>query len=205
MGVDYINKRYKMDKVEVLYLGIFNKYNINIDKKREGIFKIVSCVRFVEVKRIDRIVNSFEKIDSVKILWIYIGDGEFFEEVKLYVEKKFSKKSNILYNFLGFMKNEDILNFYVNENFNLFVNISKLEGFLVFIMEVMLYGIFVVVIDVGGIKEIVKNGINGFLFDKDFLDFDFVSFIERFVIMSEEDYKKFCFVVRKIWEENFNV
>ena len=204
MGAEYINKRYQTDKAEVSYLGTFNKYNINIDKKREEVFKIVSCARLAPVKRIDRIVDSLEKVESVKISWTHIGDGEFFEKIKSYAQEKLGEKSNIQFKFLGFMKNEDILNLYASSNFNLFVNTSQSEGLPVSIMEAMSYGIPVVATDVGGTKEIVKNGINGFLLDKNFSDFDLASLIERFATMSEEDYKKFCLAARKTWEENFN-
>lgn len=204
MGAKYINNRYQTNKAEVSYLGTFNKHNVNIDKKKDEVFKIVSCARLVPVKRIDRIVDSLEKIDSVKISWTHIGDGELLEKLKLYAQEKLGRKSNIQYNFLGFMKNEDILNLYAKENFNLFINTSQSEGLPVSIMEAMSYGIPVVATDVGGTKEIVKNGINGFLLDKDFSDFDLATLIERFATMSEEDYKKFCLAARRTWEENFN-
>jgi glycosyltransferase involved in cell wall biosynthesis len=204
MGTDYINKRYQTNKAEVSYLGTFNRYSVNIDKKRDEIFKIVSCARLAPVKRIDKIVDSLEKIDSVKISWTHIGDGELFEKIKSYAQEKLGKKSNIQFKFLGFMKNDDILNLYAKENFNLFINTSHSEGLPVSIMEAMSYGIPVIATDVGGTKEIVKNGINGFLLDKNFSEFDLASLIERFATMSEEDYKRFCYGARETWEENFN-
>ena len=204
MGAEYINKRYQTDKAEVSYLGTFNKHNVNIDKKKDEIFKIVSCARLAPVKRIDRIVDSLEKIDSVKISWTHIGDGELLERIKSYAQEKLGKKSNIEFEFLGFMKNEDILNLYATENFNLFINVSQSEGLPVSIMEAMSYAIPVVATDVGGTKEIVKNGINGFLLDKNFSDIDLANLIEKFATMSEEDYKKFCLAARRTWEENFN-
>ncbi|ADQ08011.1 glycosyl transferase group 1 [Caldicellulosiruptor hydrothermalis 108] len=204
MGAEYINNRYQTDKAEVSYLGTFNKHNVNIDKKKDEIFKIVSCARLAPVKRIDRIVDSLEKIDSVKISWTHIGDGELLERIKSYAQEKLGNKSNVHFKFLGFMKNEDILNLYASSNFNLFVNTSQSEGLPVSIMEAMSYGIPVVATDVGGTKEIVKNDINGFLLGKNFSDFDLASLIERFATMSEEDYKKFCLAARKTWEENFN-
>ncbi|WPX09117.1 glycosyltransferase [Anaerocellum danielii] len=204
MGAEYINKRYQTDKAEVSYLGTYNHHNVIIDKKREEVFKIVSCARLAPVKRIDRIVDSLEKIDSVKISWTHIGDGELFEKIKSYAQEKLGKKSNIQFKFLGFMKNEDILNLYAEENFNLFINTSQSEGLPVSIMEAMSYGIPAVATDVGGTKEIVKNGSNGFLLDKTFSDFELASIIEKFATMREEDYKKFCLAARKTWEENFN-
>jgi len=204
MGAEYINNSYQTNKAEVSYLGTFNKHNVNIDKKKDEIFKIVSCARVVPVKRIDRIVDSLEKIDSVKISWTHIGDGELLEKIKLYAQEKLGRKSNIEFKFLGFMKNEDILNLYATENFNLFVNVSQSEGLPVSIMEAMSYAIPVVATDVGGTKEIVKNGINGFLLDKNFSDNDLANLIEKFATMSQEEYKKFCLAARRIWEENFN-
>lgn len=207
MGAEYINKRYCTDKAEVSYLGTFNRQNVKSDKKKGEIFKIVSCARVVPVKRIDRIVDSLEKIekiDNVKISWTHIGDGELLEKIKLYAQEKLGKKSNIEFKFLGFMKNEDILNLYATENFNLFINVSRSEGLPVSIMEAMSYAIPVVATDVGGTKEIVKNGINGFLLDKNFLDNDLANLIEKFATMSEEEYKNFCLAARRTWEENFN-
>ncbi|BCS82141.1 glycosyltransferase [Anaerocellum diazotrophicum] len=204
MGAEYITRRYQTEKAEVSYLGTFNKHDVNIDKKRDEIFKLVSCARLASVKRIDKIVGSLEKIYSIKISWIHIGDGELLEKIKSYAQEKLDNKRNIQFKFLGFMKNEDILSLYAKENFNLFVNTSQSEGLPVSIMEAMSFGIPVVATDVGGTKEIVKNGINGFLLDKNFSDFELASLIEKFATMSEEDYKKFCYGARKTWEENFN-
>ncbi|ABP65842.1 glycosyl transferase, group 1 [Caldicellulosiruptor saccharolyticus DSM 8903] len=204
MGAEYINKRYNTDKAVVSYLGTFNDYEINLNKKRSRPFKIVSCARVVPVKRVEKIVDSLEKIEGYKILWTHIGDGELFESLKEYAQRKLSKKENITYNFMGFLPNSKILDLYAKEDFNLFVNTSSSEGLPVSIMEAMSFGIPVVATDVGGVREIVKDGSNGYLLEKDFTEDELSSLIEKFIQMPEGEYQRFCTEARKTWEERFN-
>ncbi|WP_271629137.1 glycosyltransferase [Caldicellulosiruptor sp. DIB 104C] len=204
MGAEYINKRYNTDKAVVSYLGTFNDYEINLNKKRSKPFKIVSCARVVSVKRVEKIIDSLEKITDYEISWIHIGDGDLFGNIKNYADEKLSKKENISYNFLGFMPNDRITELYAKENFNLFVNTSSSEGLPVSIMEAMSFGIPVVATDVGGVREIVKDGSNGYLLEKDFSADRLSSLIKRFIEMPEIEYQRFCIEARKTWEEKFN-
>ncbi|WP_039767485.1 glycosyltransferase [Caldicellulosiruptor sp. F32] len=204
MGAEYINKKYNTDKAVVSYLGTFNDYEINLNKKRSKPFKIVSCARVVSVKRVEKIIDSLEKITDYEISWIHIGDGDLFGNIKNYADEKLSKKENISYNFLGFMPNDRITELYAKENFNLFVNTSSSEGLPVSIMEAMSFGIPVVATDVGGVREIVKDGSNGYLLEKDFSADRLSSLIKRFIEMPEIEYQRFCIEARKTWEEKFN-
>jgi len=204
MGAEYINKRYNTDKAAISYLGAFNPYEINFDKRRSKPFKIVSCARVVPVKRVEKIIDGLEKISDYEISWTHIGDGELFETIKKYAEEKLSKKENITYNFVGFMPNSEIIDLYAKEDFNLFVNTSSSEGLPVSIMEAMSFGIPVVATDVGGVREIVKDGSNGYLLEKDFSADRLSSLIKRFIEMPEIEYQRFCIEARKTWEEKFN-
>ncbi|WAM34005.1 glycosyltransferase [Caldicellulosiruptor morganii] len=204
MGADYINEKYNTDKAAISYLGTFNGYEVNPDKKRLKPFKIVSCARVVPVKRLEKIVDSLEKIENHKISWTHIGDGELFESLKEYAQRKLSKKENIKYNFMGFLPNDKIIEFYAKEDFNLFVNTSSSEGLPVSIMEAISFGIPVVATDVGGVREIVIDGVNGYLLKRDFAEEDLAGLIKRFIEMPEEEYRRFCMGAIKIWEEKFN-
>lgn len=203
MGAEYINKRYNTNKADVSYLGTFNNHEIKLNKSRKP-FKIVSCARVVSVKRIEKIVDSLEKIKHHEVVWTHIGDGELFESLKEYAFKKLSGKKNITYNFVGFMPNSQIAEFYIKEEFNLFVNTSSSEGLPVSIMEAISCGIPVVATDVGGVKEIVKDGVNGYLLNKDFSEEALSSLIEKFIEMPDDEYIEFCKNARKTWEEKFN-
>lgn len=102
------------------------------------------------------------------------------------------------------MPNSKILDLYAKEDFNLFVNTSSSEGLPVSIMEAMSFGIPVVATDVGGVREIVKDGSNGYLLEKDFTEDELSSLIEKFIQMPEGEYQRFCTEARKTWEERFN-
>ncbi len=64
---------------------------------------------------------------------------------------------------LGFTANYDILNFYKSNPVDLFINVSESEGIPVTIMEAMSYGILCLATDVGGVKEIVFEGVGNLL------------------------------------------
>lgn len=204
MGADYINKRYSSKKALTSYLGTFNEYPVDLDKSRKEVFKIVSCARLVPIKRIHKIVEALGLINEHNILWTHIGDGELFEEVKAYAEKKLGEKNNIQFRFAGFMPNQKILELYSKENFNIFVNTSQSEGLPVSIMEALSSGIPVIATNVGGVSEIVFHGENGFLIDENFSCEQLAKLIVEFIEMDDNEYHKFCKNARKSWEENFN-
>ena len=76
---------------------------------------------------------------------------------------------NIKIDFRGNVKNSDLLEVYKNNQFDLFLNVSLSEGIPVSIMEALSFGIPCIATDVGGTKEIVIDGYNGWLLKKDFI------------------------------------
>lgn len=93
---------------------------------------------------------------------------------------------------------------YGKESYNVFINVSSSEGVPVSIMEAMSFGKLIVATDVGGTKEIVDDGLNGFLLPCEFEVKQLVNTLTKIYKMSEEQYKKMCICSRKMWETKAN-
>ncbi|MCX7641364.1 MAG: glycosyltransferase, partial [Elusimicrobiales bacterium] len=87
------------------------------------------------------------------------GEGPLF---KTCIKKIYEYKLEKNFFLLGYVTN----NFDFLKEINLFVMPSKEEGLGSAIIEAMTFGLPVVGTDAGGIKEIVKDGINGFIVPK---------------------------------------
>ena len=59
-------------------------------------------------------------------------------------------------------------------------------------MEAISMGLPVIATDVGGTREIVENGKNGYLLDKDCTVKEIVESLNGFHSMNSEQYKKMC-------------
>jgi len=97
------------------------------------------------------------------------------------------------------------MKYYENNGVDLFINLSDIEGIPVSVMEAMSYGIPSIARDVGGISELVINGLNGILLPEN-TDANFISLKINNLIDAKErnlDYfnrKK----VKQFIKENYN-
>ena len=71
-------------------------------------------------------------------------------------------------------------------------------------MEAISMGLPVIATDVGGTREIVENGKNGYLLDKDCTVKEIVESLNGFHSMNSEQYKKMCDNALGIWKERSN-
>lgn len=201
-GSEYLKKEYPKykDKAKCSYLGTFDHGLTGFDKT----FHIVTCSRVVEFKRLDRLIEAFAGMkDSLgDVYWTHIGEGPLSEEVKALCKEKLG--DSVKYEFLGDFTNQQVLEYYQNHPVNLFINVSRIEGLPVSMMEVISYGIPVLATEVGGVNEIVYDDVNGFLLKKDFTNEEFAQRLNRFINMSDEEYLEFRKNARRIWEEKFN-
>jgi glycosyltransferase involved in cell wall biosynthesis len=97
---------------------------------------------------------------------VHFGDGDLMERIQNYARDKLSSKSNIRYDFKGFVENYEILNYYRTNPIDLFINTSDVEGIPYSIMEAFSFGIPAISRNVGGNAEIIENYVNGFLFNE---------------------------------------
>lgn len=154
--------RHKVKSITI-YNGIeFNK-NPNIKENRnKDIFAFLFVGRLTGVKNIELLLEGLKYLKDKKIKFFcnIIGDGD--EKDKLI---KLSEVYNIneLIKFHGY---SDDIDRFMNLS-DVLVLTSHMEGIPITIIEAFKNGLPVLASDVGGIREMIDNGFNGILFDKE--------------------------------------
>jgi colanic acid/amylovoran biosynthesis glycosyltransferase len=121
---------------------------------------LLSLSSCVTVKNIDKIIEAIslisQKSPSLKITWHHIGDGPERSRLMKLSSELFSK-SNVCWNFVGALPNDEVLRFLSETPIDLLLNTSTSEGIPVSVMEAMSHGIPAVAPNVGGISEIISE------------------------------------------------
>ncbi len=179
----------------------------NLNKKNEtnnSSLSIVSCSNIIPLKRINLIIEALAQIENIQIKWTHFGDGELAAETKNYADKVLSSRPDIKYSFAGQISNKELLNYYSNNPVDLFINASETEGLPVSIMEAFSFGIPAIAMNVGGISEIIQDGVNGFLLSADSSANEMAAAIINFHSLSETEKNNFRSGAFNTWDEKFN-
>ena len=203
-GKDYYTKLFPdlTHKMFVSYLGV-PEQSISpfiVAKK----FKIISCSYIIPLKQINLIIDALEIIETIEIEWVHFGTGTEEELIKEYAKQKLSKKKNIIYEFKGYVSNNQIHEFYKNNTIDFLINCSITEGIPVSMMEALSYGIPIIGTNVGGVKEIISDSYNGFLMSNLPSKFEVADTIKKFYELSEEEILKMRQNAYNTWGEKFN-
>ena len=187
------------DKFKTAYLGTSD----NGTGSFSNTFLILTCSRTVPLKRLDKLIDALAllKDSNAELYWTHIGDGSEQEKIKAFAKEKLEFMN---FEFLGQMSNKEVYSYYKNHPVNLFVNISSTEGLPVSIMEASSFGTPVLATDVGGTREIVIDGYNGFIINPDFETKELAEKISEFYYMPPEKYLQMRKNSRAHWEQNFN-
>lgn len=147
------------DKIHVFRLGTVD-HGLNPIPRENDIFTVVSCSNVVPLKRVDLIFDAINSIKKFKIRWIHFGDGAAFDELK---DKVAKSKTIHEIELRGRQSNQAVMEFYKTTPIHLLINLSTSEGIPVSMMEALSFGIPCIGTDVGGVHEIIENGVSGFL------------------------------------------
>lgn len=165
---DYLKRTYgfNQDILVLSRLGVAD-HTICAMPTDKNVLHLVSCSFLTEVKQVDKIIKSLKIIASrmkgVNFSWTHIGDGILYDDLLLLAENELSNLENVKYDFVGNYANDEVYEFYAKNKIDVFLNVSLSEGVPVSIMEAMSCHIPIVAPNVGGIKDMVLNGYNGFL------------------------------------------
>lgn len=182
-GKKYLDKRIGFhNNVIAMHLGILDNGVGFYDDSQIPI--IVSCSSVIPLKRIELIIDALSQVKS-RYKWIHFGDGPDFDRIK---KLAFEKLNGNSYEFKGNRNNQEIVQFYKNNNVKMFINASSTEGVPVSIMEALSFGIPVIATDVGGVSEQIKSGYNGELVDKCISNKDLALAIEKILNTDETSY-----------------
>ena len=187
------------NKITVFRLGT-EDFGMNPPITSDIDFTIVSCSNVVPLKRVSMIFEAINQIDKFKIRWYHFGDGVCFEDLKEKVASSNCKHNVIL---MGRKSNETIMNFYKSTPVHLFINLSTSEGIPVSMMEALSFGIPCLGTDVGGVHEIIKNNVNGYLIPEDSSVKDVSEEIVKIKSISMEGMLLLRSQARLFWENNY--
>lgn len=164
-GKSYLQKKYPflIGNLHTARLGTTDPGYLNI-QPGDNDLSIVSCSFIVREKRLHLIVETIkyflEKNPLRKIKWTHIGDGVLYDQLRAYVSERLDARTEVI--FKGYLRNDQVMELYQKEKFDVFMNVSDSEGIPVSLMEASSFGIPMIATNVGGNSEIV-NSENGIL------------------------------------------
>lgn len=152
-----------VDKFKVIYNGIDLPNNFNFKKEKKDNEVELSFVGRLSSPKLPELaikaINLLPTATKEDMKFLVIGTGKKYSMLE-----EMAKKYKINIEFAGEMNPDDSLVLLAKSD--VFVFISKWEGFPYSILEAMSLGLPVIASDVGGIKEMV-SGENGILFKND--------------------------------------
>lgn len=187
------------DKVVVSRLGSAEPIEVGAPMIEEEGHTIVSCSNLIAVKRVDRILDSLEKIsDETPLTWIHFGGGALERDLRDRASQV--ERPGLTIEIRGATPHSEIMEFYRTHKIAAFVNVSDSEGLPVSIMEAISNDIPVVATDVGGTAEIVGGGLKtGQLIPADFTTNDLAETLLRVVTAGPGTYAP-----RETWARYYN-
>ena len=198
IGESYFKKKYPLCQTTIARLGSFD--GGVCPKNSIGCVNIVSCSSLWPLKRVNLIQQSVALLSekyNMKVCWTHMGgDGIDLQNLKNKAANYQTDKFRLV--LLGSLKHADVLEYYKANPFDLFVNLSTIEGVPVSIMEAISYDIPIVATNVGGTADIVVSNRTGELVSSN------PTVEEVADTMYEVLNKKQSYSPRLFWDENFN-
>lgn len=168
-GKQYLRIKYPKysNKIFQGSLGMYNPNVVNI-RNSSNVLRILSCSFLQPVKRLNLIFEALKILDNrdkISVEWVHIGNGPLFS--KMHNELNSFKGHCVKMKLLNYESQSSLFDYYRNNSFDLFLNVSESEGRAVSIMEALACGIPVLATNVGGNPEIVTEDV-GYLIDVGF-------------------------------------
>ncbi len=201
-GMKYTEKRIsKWPSQKLSYLGSEPLPQPTIDKT-EGNFRFISCSSVIPLKRVNLILESILSIEKeYTIHWTHIGDGPLLNQLRNNLAEV---STHHTIEFVGNKTNQDVLEIYKNQKFDLFINLSASEGLPFSIIEAFSAGIPAMATHVGGTKEILSDRVNGILVNPNPTVFEVKKALEEFLEYDDATREEIRKNAWKTWNEKFN-
>ena len=150
-----------------------SSYEKNDNKSKELRGKLLKGREFLfcTVSRLEKEKNQYYLLDALKVLkekagdrfqFIFIGDGSEREPLRVYCEEM-GLEDNVT--FVGSVPNQEVKDYLFAGDAFLFSSKSETQG--IVILEAMAAGLPVVALDATGVRDIVKDGENGYLIQEE--------------------------------------
>jgi len=164
---------------------------------------VVSVSNIVDVKRLDLLIDALGELESItkrEIMWTHVGDGPLKRQMQ---DRARLKLHTVKWFFSGHLPNNELIEFLRSHHRDFLVNTSDSEAIPVTMMEALSLGIPVIARRVGGIPEIVKNGVTGYLTKAQPTALDIATTILNGVNLPAQTALHLRHDARQFWEDNF--
>jgi glycosyltransferase involved in cell wall biosynthesis len=207
--VKRITTKYKISnsKVTLIPNGVDTSFFKPMNKRKarnalgfeEGSLHVLTVARLEHAKGIDILLRAFAKAvqSGLKVRLVVLGDGPERANLESLANALGVRK---LVSFTGFVPNE-LTPCYYNAA-DIFVLPSREETFGIVLLEAMACSLPVVGSKVGGIKDIIRHAVNGFLFNVE--DYEALAFT-LFKLLNDEELRRNLGVrARRMAEEEYD-
>lgn len=153
-GERYFHERYPECSTCLFRLG--TKDVGRVSSSTDGWLRVLSCSTVYPLKRVNLILQSVAEVSKTrKVEWTHLGGGEDYEKIREQAKKLENERFRA--RMLGQMSYSDVMEYYKNNPFDVFINLSTNEGIPVSIMEAASCDVPSVATNVGGTSEIVNE------------------------------------------------
>ena len=177
-------------KIRAFRLGIAPLPQPGISTKKPKTLRILSLAFISPIKRIDRMIEAMAETQDCTIEWTHIGSAPMNEPgIQELAYEKLQPLPHITYRFAGELNKEQIYTFLSAQKIDILLCTSQSEGIPVSMMEALGHGIPIVSVNVGGISEIVNNGVNGELLPALATSSEIAQCLHRWAALSENEFQ----------------
>jgi glycosyltransferase involved in cell wall biosynthesis len=202
---EYLTSKYPKYAFKVKFAGLGVISPAFISKaSRDDVFRIVSCSSNDLNKRVELIFEGLKEIINVnkiiRIEWNHFGDGPLLNKLRSLINT--NPNNNLVVKLMGWVKNQELIEYYKNNPIDLFISTSSSEGRPVSMQEAQSCGIPILASAVGGVPEIVNLAV-GLLISPDPTPNEIAEGI-LFFINNPEKTERMKQESIKNWKLNFN-
>ncbi len=163
-------KQFTAKNIEVTPFGIdINKFKpIKIESSPENKNIVIGTIKTLEKKYgVEYLIRAFklvkEKFPQLSLKLLIVGEGSLESYLKQVIKELQIESST---EFTGFVKHDDIVKYHNMLDIYITLSIEDSESFGVAVIEASACEKPVVVSDVGGLPEVVNDGVTGFVVEK---------------------------------------
>lgn len=201
-----------LNKLSVHYLGTtqFNKPANSKQDLYPGHLVIVSNSWVLPLKRLHLIADALRLISEEHLVaWVHFGDAigiekEYCDSFFANIEALKNSNKNIKFILQGATSRDDILNYYHQYRIDALINVSATEGVPISMMEAFSAGFSVIGTNVGGVSEIIEDGVNGYLLSPNPSLEEIVKALLKILSQKNEESEQFKQAAYRTWEKKFD-
>jgi glycosyltransferase involved in cell wall biosynthesis len=205
-GYHYICKRWPAVSgvTSVAHLGTHN-FGLSLTPRypKEKL-RVMSCSFVHPVKQLDLALRGLMLFAlanrSTQVEWTHVGDGDLSE----ILEVEYPLPNNLEVIQIPYPGLENLRKMYLTQEIDVFINTSASEGVPVALMEAASCGVSLIGPDIGGVSEIIRDEVNGFLMKPEASAVALAKSLTKFMELSPEAKSELRENSRATWAAYFD-